>query len=312
MLSKKHTLIALAACVIAITCASPAYAWHDVEHRQMTRYAIDVLPDSIPIYFRNGADTITHCSIDPDVIKIRDTPQLHNAESPEHYMDIELIAGLKLPRLRYTFIKYCCEHDLDPSKVGFVPYATAEWTQRLAVAFAEHRKWPDNPHIKNKSLIYAGILAHYAQDLDQPLHTTIHYDGIAAKNGNSPHTGIHEKIDGLIRKLTTKQHELPTTNSLKPYDNLFNAIIDELNKSHSLVNSIYAMKNDLPEWPDKSIESKRVADFAVERMNASVTFTAQLYLTAWHNSANIKLKTWLKRENNPTPQPDTDQSRDSN
>src|SRR5581483_6890740 len=96
-----------------------------------------------------------------------------DAEGPEHYLDSELLKDRPLPPTRYRFIALCAELNLDPSKVGLVPYAIAEGTERLAIAFAEHRKWPQNPYIQQKALVYAGRLAHYSCDLCMPLHTTI-------------------------------------------------------------------------------------------------------------------------------------------
>ena len=72
--------------------------------------------------------------------------------------------------------------------------------KRGQTPFLAHRKWPYEPHIRDKCLVYAVNPAHYATDLCQPPHTTIHYDGRAQEDGSSPHTGIRQRVDGLLRK----------------------------------------------------------------------------------------------------------------
>jgi hypothetical protein len=97
-----------------------------------------------------------------------------------------------------------------------LPYAIAEWTERLSIAFAEHRKYPANPYIQNKCLVYAGFLAHYAQDLCMPLHTTIHHDGRANPDGSTPKTGIHPRVDSLVEKLDMQPAQLAANQRVWP------------------------------------------------------------------------------------------------
>ena len=168
----KHAICLIAATIACVAIAYEANSWHDDEHVAVTSAAKALLPKDMPGFFVEGAPGLAaHCSLDPDVFKRRSTPQLRNAERPEHYLDYELIDKATLPKTRYEFIALCAKKGIDPSKVGLVPYAVIEWTQQLSLAFAEHRRWPDDPHIQAKCLVYAGLLSHYAADLCQPLHT---------------------------------------------------------------------------------------------------------------------------------------------
>ena len=78
-------------------------------------------------------------------------------------------------------------------------YAVAEWTEKLALAFAQHRRWPENTLVQAECLLTAASLAHYAQDLCQPLHTSVHFDGRALEGGKSPRSGIHEKKSSSMK-----------------------------------------------------------------------------------------------------------------
>src|SRR5262245_49838756 len=222
----KRLLPLLGAGLLAAMLVSvhPAWAWWPVGHGIIARAAVQALPAEVPAFFRAGADQVAHTSFDPDVAKNRAAPMLSDEESPEHYIDSELLAGKPLPEKRYAFIALCTQAKLEPDRVGLVPYSTAEWTERLAVAFAEHRRWPDNPFIRSKCLVYAGFLAHYAGDLTQPLHTTIHFDGRARPDGSSPRSGIHNKVDALIERLQLRPEELAKDQKIAPVEKLFPAI----------------------------------------------------------------------------------------
>ena len=146
-------------CVIFSVAGGTAWGWWSGGHSIMTKAAVRALPDEVPAFFRAGEGMIAHCSYDPDISKNRGAPHVSNAEHPEHYLDLELLEGKPFPKNRYEFTQLCTELGIKPDKVGFVPYAVAEWTERLAVAFAEHRKWPNNTFIQNKCLVHCQVNA---------------------------------------------------------------------------------------------------------------------------------------------------------
>lgn len=271
-------------------------AWHGPGHTRATRLAGAGMPKELPAFFAGGVETIAHCSHDPDLFRLRAQPELRDGEVPEHFCDLELLEGAELPPTRYAFVQLCVRKGLKPEAVGFVPYAVVEWAQRLTIAFAEHRKWPKNPHVRAKCLIYAGILAHYAQDACQPLHTTIHYDGRANKDGTSPRSGIHAKVDALLQKVRKDRKLL--ARDLKPvaYDKLLPAVAGELRRSHALVNKVYELEGQFPDLDKPIPAGSAVEAFAVERLKAAANFTTSLYLTAWRGSAALELPQWHKRK----------------
>jgi hypothetical protein len=227
--------------------------------------------------------------------KLRELPNANDSEYPEHYIDYELLQGRTFPTTRYQFVQLCAELKLDPKEVGLLPYAIAEWAERLTVAFAEHRRWPENPAIRSKSLVYAGFLAHYAQDMCMPLHVTVNHDGPANLDGTSPRTGIHAKVDGLIQRLAMKPQDLAKNQNIQAVPELMPAIFAELNQSRSLIDRVYELGNNLPAETGAWKPDSRVIDFATERGREATRFTAALYLTAWEKSATLTLPAWLER-----------------
>jgi hypothetical protein len=290
----KTACVAIVVAVAARIATPVAQAWHEVEHMAIARKAVALLPDSVPTFFREGGGQVAHGSVDPDVIKVKSLPQLRSAEHPEHYIDWELIDRADLPATRYEFIELCRRKKQRPQYVGLLPYAVMEWTQRLTVAFAEHRRWPDNPYIRSKCLVYAGVLAHYLADLNQPLHTTIHWDGRAAADGASPRTGIHHKVDGLLRKVDITDPKITAGLTPRAYESLPKAVQQQLAATHKLVDRVYELEAHIPGRAG-TIESQAVREFARERLRASIAFTADILLTAWEDSAHVKLESWLDR-----------------
>jgi hypothetical protein len=277
--------------MLLCSMATPAIAWWGNGHYLLSQAAVQALPDEVPAFFRASGDVVAAASIDPDLHKNRAVPNINKTEYTEHFIDLELLEGAPLPALRYDFIALCYEKGVDPTRVGFGPYALAEWTGRLAVAFAEYRKWPEDEGIQSKCLVYAGFIAHYAQDLMQPLHTTVHYNGIKQEDGTIIQKGIHEKVDSAIERLKMVPADLASGQELAVHDSLMAGIIGALESSHARVSAIYDVGAG---WDD--IDNEQMQALSQERARASVQFNASLYLTAWRKSDGMWLPGWLDRE----------------
>lgn len=287
--------------LVLLIAAAPASAWHDEGHYYTALAAVRSLPDEsaggggVPAFFRDGAETIAHLSIDPDLFKHRDTPALRVTEEPEHYFDIELLGDHDVPRTRGELIALANELDIEPDRIGFLPYAIEEWTQRLTLAFAEHRKYPDNPHIRMKCLVYAGLLAHYTADLKMPLHVTVEWNGRLNEQGESSGTGIHHKIDALPTKVTynvlfADPLPAPTANT-----DIFAFTLIELDESRSHIDRAYELEPHYPETADLKLDHPEVIAFTIDRTRAAAAFTASIMLSAWENSAHVEPPFWLDR-----------------
>lgn len=289
------TFIVMAA-VFAV--AAPAAAWHAGGHQMAARQAVAAIDaNDMPAFFFAGAGMIAHCAIEPDnFTRPIGPPELHDAEAAEHFYDVERLAGLTAPALRYEYLAMCYKNGLDPRKIGLLPYAVTEWTQRLAVALAEHRKWPDNPFIQQKALMYAGFLAHYAADLCQPLHTTVDYDGRSRADGSSPKSGIHMKVDALLAKLTVDANARPAGVVPRAFDAIMPAVMAELAASYALVERVYGLEGQIPAYEAALDANSPAADFARERLRACAGLIGSLYLTAWRQSQTISLPEWHRRE----------------
>ena len=278
--------------LFSVLLTTPAWAWWGGGHDILTQASVKALPEDMPEFFRSAEKMIAHCVYDPDISKDRGTPHARQSEYGEHYIDVELLKEHPIPEGREAHIKLCAELGLAPRAVGTLPYALAEWTERLALAFAEYRKWPDNPMIQNKCFLYAGFLSHYAQDMCQPLHLTIHFDGIVQEDGSKLHKGIHEKVDSAVEILKLDPTELAKAQQVEAVGDLMPAIVKQIKAGYGLVDSVYALVED---WQDLKNPTPALVDFTNDRARESVRWTASLYLTAWELSEDIKLPGWLDR-----------------
>ena len=281
----KGVLVAAICCVVV-----PAQAWWGGGHGILTEGAVLALPEEVPAFFRAGGAVASNVVFDPDLFKNRGVSTLDHAEHGEHYFDLEYLKGRAIPAKRYDFIALCQELDLDPERVGLAPYSIAEWTERLTVAFAEHRKWPENETVQQKCLIYAGFVAHYAEDICQPLHATVHFDGMKQEDGTKVGKGIHEEVDSAVERLGFTPQGLAAQQEPVAFDSLLGSVVAQIEESNGMVDEVYAL---MGQWEDG--ENAEVRALAEARARRAVGFTASLYLTAWRNSEAIRLPGWLAR-----------------
>jgi len=279
---------------LALAGTAPAAAWLTPGHRMVTLAAVGALPAEFPAFFRAGAESVAHLSVDPDLQRNRDTPELKVREDPEHYFDLERLGGRPLPPTRAELFWTMAEIGRGPADFGFLPYAVIEGTQRLALCFAEHRRWPGNPIVREKCLVYAGLLGHYAADLQQPLHTTIHHDGWALPDGGSPLTGIHRRVDALFERVAFDREAAVAGLAPAPFADLRQSVLDELAASHARLDEAYRLEPLLASAA--GLADPAVAAFTCERYRAAALFLARLFATAWEQSARLELPGWLLRE----------------
>ena len=294
-----HSQLLLVILVVVGLSTPIALAWHDEGHVYAARAAVQMLPDDVPAFFRGGVDTIAHCSLNADVNRSDALPQLSAANGPEHYLDLELLDGQPVPETRYDYLALLGRLGVEPAKAGFLPYAIVEKTQALTVAFTEHRRLPDNPHVRMRCLVLAGELSHFTADLHMPLHTTVHFDGrVPEGGGEKAHQGIHARVDALPTKVTYDELFPPMLReplAIVPPDRWMGWTTGQLLSSHELVDRVYELEPGIPALADLELTDEAVIDFTKQQMQASADFTAQMLLAAWRASADHELPNWLDR-----------------
>jgi hypothetical protein len=93
-----------------------------------------------------------------------------------------------------------------------------------------------------------------------------------------------------------KPAELAAEQKVEPLPKLLPGVLAEIERSRALIDRTYELEAQLPPSTGDWKPSPEVLAFTRERGRAAVQFTATLYLTAWRDSASIKLPSWLKRD----------------
>lgn len=274
--------------MILLGLTTSASAWWPRGHGILTRAAIEALPSDFPTFIKAGAGTVAHTAVDPDLTK------WIKAEHPLHYFNTELVEGKTLPESRFDFERMLGTMDTKVERVGLLPYAALEATEKLAVALAEYRKWPEHPYIQNKCLVYAGAVAHYAQELSQPLNLTIYWNG-RGEDGKPKPTRIHENIDGLIQNLGLKSADIAADLKPAPVDSLMGAIVAKVVQSSKYVEEALALEKYVMVKGDAYKSEKAVQTFTQRQARDAAQFTASLFLTAWEKSKSVRLPGWIDR-----------------
>lgn len=246
----KHLCFLLA----ALALGSPAWAWDYDTHRLICELALGCLPTNFPTFVRTPAtqERIAFLGGEPDRWRnVPDLPLRHH-NSPDHYVDIELIelCGLTpdtLPMFRYDFVvQFDRARAAQPDKfppinemknadrtqqlAGFLPWAITEQFGKVKSGFGylkayEEAGTADEVSNAQQNIIYAmGVLAHYVGDATQPLHVTIHHNGWTGPNprGYTTNTTLHRWIDGeYFRKVG-----LPEAGRLQPKLRTARLVID--------------------------------------------------------------------------------------
>ena len=200
--------------------SSEVFGWSFEGHRAITRAALSVLPQSVPLD-RDSASIATEGSVFPDLSRPASLPQLRDQQNP-FISSISRSWGAPTPA--YTIGLHSSggsagqlgtdsRECMDQASIGFLPYALVESTQLLATIFKQLRVDPSDRRLQLLALHYAGVLGHYSADLCQPLHTTVHYDGRALPGGESSRTGIHNLVDRLIETVPASTEGFGTTSS---------------------------------------------------------------------------------------------------
>lgn len=284
----------LGALLVAAVLSPFASGWWAAGHTCIVRAAVSSLPADMPGFFRQGADHIAFYSMEPDLWAGRDVPALRSSERPNHYLDLELLEGRELPPTRQEFHALCRELKLEPETVGTLPYAIREWYDRLVLAFAEYRRFPEEEAIRSKILYVAGVLSHYTADASQPLHCTVHYDGRLKPDGSSPRSGVHLQMDALPGQLGLRPEEIAPKTEVMTVENAFQAALASIRQSHRRVRLVYQVAERLPpaDEPLEGEADRDVRALAVECCAAGAELTATLWCSAWIDSADVDPPAW--------------------
>jgi hypothetical protein len=308
--------IAVAAALLPMMTAQNAFAWGRDGHQMINQLAAAALPASVPDFLRDKAalEEMAYLGPEPDRWKQRDAePELVATQSPDHFIDMEwaedaaeacdggkdCVAGYRLPRLRYDFIralaKAQAEHPdlkLTPEGVGMLPWQVEEVWERLKSSMRNYRELreqhKETKPVEEAILFYAGWLGHYVADGSQPLHTTIQYNGWTGPNPNHYTTEhhIHSQFESVYVSANIKAKDVtPLIAASQPHliDDEWSQFLGYLDHTHSMVEQTYQIEK-AGGFEDSGSEQAKT--FTDERLAAGAIELRDLIYSAWVHSAD--------------------------
>jgi hypothetical protein len=293
--------------VVSFSVLQPVNAWGPDGHTWINEVAADKLPKTMPMFLHKAADRLGYLGPEPDRWREKETePELKFSQEADHFIDLEALPPDfgEFPTGRYGFMKKLYEKraamlaagvpqkqadELLPDKVGMQPYITMEVYERLKVAFREYRhakaEKKNTKGIENNAILYAGWLGHYVGDGSQPLHASTKYDGWVGDNPNGYVTkhGIHSAFESrFVHDNLTLKSFAPLVHEAVKLKNPRQDYIAYLKESNSLVEPLYKIEKAGGFEGKGSAEGQ---EFAKKRLAAGAQMLANLWYTAWVDSA---------------------------
>ena len=270
--------------------------WGEPGHRIIGDVAAAALPEQMPKFFRDARAQLSYLNPDPDRWRDRGEfntdPALSDFQSPEHFIDLELVPGDALKaRSRIAFIDSLAAHNVRTATTGFLPWRILELSQSLRIQWRLWRAEKDEAvkrMIEQRIINDAGLLGHYVGDGSNPHHTTRNHDRWVETDNPKGFTtvaGFHGRFEGrYVESHMVAGDVLPLV--MKTTPRVINPLRDGtwqyLQASFSQLDRLYSLDKVEAFGPDtKSAEHKQ---FTAERLAAGATMLRDIWWTAYVTS----------------------------
>jgi hypothetical protein len=265
-----------AAVIVALLVPAHASAWGFEAHKFIMRRAIDLLPPELEPFYEQHRDELAIRVTDPDLWRT-----IGWDEDANHFLDF----GAKeygdypftaLPRDLDAAIEKFGEATV--KRNGMVPWRASEMFGQLRRAFERIAR---GQNAAGDVVLFSGIVAHYMQDSNQPLHATINYDGQLSGND-----GIHSRFEAaLFERFQSRLTMQPARAT--PMRNPRDAAFAFLLSGYQLADSILKADTEAvagKEFYDDDYFDRlfsKVRPILERRLSESITATASAIVGAW-------------------------------
>jgi hypothetical protein len=288
----RRFLLSLLLCL----ATTPLYAWGEKGHYLVAEAATMSLPTDMPPFFYKAFPELIWLAYDPD--RLRNAGESIDAVNPpDHFLDYEYVADLKLPADRYKYLHLLetsgklRQHGLDNATIGFLPWRVAELSEQLQ---AEWRQWrssrpgsPERAFIERDIIHIAGVLGHFAGDSANPHHATWNFNGWADPNPNgyAIDCDTHSRFETRwISHAVDVKDVTPKVAAPRMRTDYFATAIDAVKQSNALVEPLYRLDRDGAFDVTRRPASKDGIAFASDRIAAGASLLRDLWWSAWKSS----------------------------
>ena len=291
--------------IAVLMLPATGYGWGDKGHEMINRLAAEAMPPQTPQFFRQAVERLAYLGPEPDRWRpaqgATEVPTLNAAAAPDHFLDMEFVAGFTLPRNRYDYLRAMLTNgvvtgDVKLETPGFLPYRIVELTEMLRREWALWRTAPTRTRaerdrkrqIEENILHAAGVLGHYVGDGSNPHHTTWHYNGWVEAREPNPEgfttaRGIHARFEAdFVNQAVEIGIVQPLVPARRAVSDLFGSTMEYLRASHALVRDLYRLdkRRAFELSPDRAAENGEGRRFAAERLAAGAGMLRDLWVAA--------------------------------
>lgn len=281
---------------VAVVATPQLLGWGEKGHYLSNEAATFGLPNDMPVFFYRAFPELVYLAYDPD--RWRGAGEsLDAANPPDHFLDYEWAAGLKLPPNRYKYIAILGgsgtlrKHGIYNDAVGFVPWKVAELSQQLEQEFRIWRATApgtERDYVERDIIHVAGLLGHFVGDSANPHHATINFNGWVLPNPNHYATDCetHGRFEtdfvshAIVLGDVTSRLAAP-----RLHTDYFGDALALIRESNALVERLYQIDRDGGFNVLRPVQPE-ARDFAADRLAAGASLLRDFWWSAWRNSAN--------------------------
>ena len=270
-------------------------SWGFYAHETITQLAVYKLPKQLRRFFFSNIDSLAASSIRPDKRRYLD-----KNEGPKHFIDLEAFGDSATYKMPHNWQDAVEKYSLDTlKKYGLVPYQVLIEYDSLVNAFK--RKNADS------IIFYADDLAHYIEDANVPLHTSINYDGQLTNQ-----KGLHALWESTIPEHETGSYNLHKKHKATYIKDKPAVVWVAIRRAHSLLPSMFKKEKEVAQhFPDSSKYEEKMyygrrtkvytAAFAKQyaaalaptindQVNYSANMVSDFWYSAWIDAGKPNLK----------------------
>jgi hypothetical protein len=268
-------LLVLIGASLVLLCADHAQAWWFEGHAHITENSVQHLPQPLKKFVNDNLTSIRSYSA--------------NEPPGRHYIDIDVYPEFHshtMPRdLNVLYTKYGTSY-VDGN--GISPWTIQNYRQTLTGQM-QAATTPAQWLALTKNF---GEMAHYIEDIFNPLHTTQNFDG--QLTGNS---GIHGRYEGSMIERHFADLNVPTFNAQYVPDTV-DAILNSIDVTWNYVDDIMAADTLARGSPRQYLEP-----YYTSMWSSTGTFTQDQFKLASRMVANTWYSAWVDA-GSPTPIPE--------
>lgn len=264
----------------------PAAAWSGSTHRALTIRAFLALAAKAggDQNLREWGYATGFPSAMPDLWRLSD----REAEAPRHWFEADRFAGCTPPE---GFDRIAGEEEalavagMTRDELGDAPWAVAELLGRMEEDMRQG-DWEDAGRV-------AAAIAHYVEDLHQPLHCSRNFDG-----GLTGQNGIHARYEmELADRCIDRRALRADLRVVAPLEDPLAALVAWGVESAKMAQEVLAHDREATAYaggnPDDDAYFEKMLELEGERMqkrlNRCIERLASLYLTAWDRAGRPEI-----------------------